>query len=542
MKRNYSYSSLLKPSFSKAIIGSITGVLIAGFFFFTLTSSTTEKIEQRPNILYILADDMGYSDIGCYGSEIKTPNIDQLATNGIKLRSFYNNARCCPTRATLLTGQYPHAVGMGDMVTLEKAPIQPGAYQGFLDKQYPTIAEELKASGYNTFMTGKWHVGERKEHWPLQRGFEHYFGLISGASSYYEIIPAEKGKRHIVLDDKDFDVPNEGFYMTDAFTDHAIGYLNDQKANRSTKPFFLYVAYTAPHFPLHAYESDIAKYEKLYEQGWDITRSKRYQKMVQLGLIDKRYALTDRPADITDWKDVADKKQWVRKMAVYAAMVDRMDQNIGRLIAALKANKQYDNTLIVFMSDNGGCAENMESRKFNDPAKQIGEKGSYVTYDYPWANVSNTPFKKYKKFLHEGGMITPCIIQWPAKIKPKAGFNEGIGHVMDLLPTSLELAGVPAKSLPGESLSYLWNGKKPSTKTYFWEHEGNKAMRKGNWKLVKDFEDPSWELYDLSTDICETKNLASTQVKVLNEMLAEYTLWSNKVGVKEFTKSQNKSE
>lgn len=227
-------------------------------------------------------------------------------------------------------------------------------------------------------------------------------------------------------------------------------------------------------------------------------------------------------------------------MAVYAAMIDRIDQNIGRLIAVLKANKQFDNTLIVFMSDNGGCAENMDSRKLNDNSKQIGEKGSYVTYDYPWANVSNTPFKKYKKILHEGGMISPCIIQWPTKIKPQAGYNEGIGHIMDLLPTSLDLAGVPAKSLPGESLSYLWTGKKPSPKTYYWEHEGNKAMRKGNWKLVKDFEDSAWELYDLFTDICETKNLASKHMQVLQEMVLDYADWSKKVGVKEYTKSQNR--
>ena len=518
-------------------------LLLASVLLLLATAAKPTNVKQRPNIIYILVDDMGYSDIGCYGSEINTPNIDQLANNGIKLRSFYNNARCCPTRASLLTGQYPHTVGMGDMVTLAKSPITPGSYQGFLDNRYPTIAEQLKKAGYNTYMTGKWHVGERSQHWPLTRGFEHYFGLISGASSYYEIIPAEKGKRFIVLDDKEYTPPAEGFYMTDAFTDHAIQYLDDQKNLHANNPFFLYLAYTAPHFPLHAYESDIAKYEQLYTQGWDVTRKKRYQKMIQLGLVDKRYQLTEKPADIPAWETVTNKKQWVRKMAVYAAMIDRMDQNIGRLINKLKANHQFENTLIVFISDNGGCAENMESRKLNDSTKQIGERGTYVTYDFPWANVSNTPFKKYKKSLHEGGMITPCIIQWPAKIKAQKKFQEGIGHLIDLLPTGLELAGIPANNLPGESLSYLWNGKKIAPKTYCWEHEGNKAIRKGNWKLVKDLEDPGWELYNLALDPTEVNNLASNFPIRVEGMEKEYDSWALKVGVRKKNNStNNKSE
>lgn len=512
------------------------------FLFISHYALANDTIPQRPNIIYIMADDMGYSDIGCYGSEIKTPNLDKIAANGIKLRSFYNNARCCPTRASLLTGQFPHTVGMGEMVSPESAPIQTGSYQGYLDPKYPTIAETLKANGYNTYMTGKWHVGERAQHWPLIRGFEHYFGLISGASSYYEIIPQEIGKRHIVLDDKDYVIPKDSFYLTDAFTSYAIQYLNDQKKQHAANPFFLYVAYTAPHFPIHAYEVDIARYEKLYEQGWDVTRTNRYKKMVQLGLIDKRYQLTEKPADIADWDKVGDKKQWVRKMAVYAAMIDRMDQNIGRLIAALKANKQYDNTLIVFMSDNGGCAENVDGRNFNDKNVPIGAKGSYVTYDYPWANVSNTPFRKYKKFMHEGGMITPCIIQWPAKIKAKPGFNEGVGHVIDLLPTSLELAGVAINNLPGQSLSYLWNGSANKPETYFWEHVGNKAMRKGNWKIVKDVEDAAWELYNMSTDLTESNNLANTNTSLLNEMIAEYEVWANKNGVQVFVKGKSKAD
>lgn len=332
--------------------------------------------------------------------------------------------------------------------------------------------------------------------------------------------------------------------MTDAFTDHAIQYLNDQHNKKTdlVKPFFLYMAYTAPHFPIQAYESDIAKYEKLYLQGWDITREKRYQKMIQLGLVDKRYQLTARPADIPEWNSVADKKKWARKMAVYAAMIDRMDQNIGRLISTLKANGQYNNTMIVFLSDNGGCAENVDGRNFNDTTKPIGARGSYLTYDAPWGNVSNTPFRKYKRYMHEGGIVTPCIIQYPAKIKPAKGFSNQIGHVIDLLPTAMDLAGGKANNLPGKSLSYLWNGEKAALRTYCWEHEGNKAMRKGNWKLVKDMEDPDWELYDLEKDPTESKNLAVTFPDRLSEMLTEYNVWAKKVGVHELKKSGSKGE
>ncbi len=534
MKKSFTIDFKIHPKgyFLSATICLMVLVVCTFFAITAATPSLPPKEAKRPNIIFIMADDMGYSDIGCYGGEINTPNIDKLARNGIKVKNFYNNARCCPTRSSLLTGQYPHTVGMGQMVTMPTAKIKPGSYQGFLNERYPTIAEDLKAAGYSTYMTGKWHVGERPEHWPLKRGFEHYFGLISGASSYYEIVPQELGKRRVILDDKDFAIPETGFYMTDAFTDHAIQYLDDQQVNQPIKPFFLYVAYNAPHFPLHALEEDVAKYEKLYLQGWDITREKRYQKMLQLGLIDKRYQMTPRPANIPAWKNATDKKTWVRKMAVYAAMVDRMDQNIGRLIATLKKNGQYENTLIVFLSDNGGSPENVSGRNFNDATKKIGERGSYIAYDVPWANVSNTPFKKYKSFLHEGGMITPCIIQWPAGIKPAKGYSNQVGHVIDLLPTALELAGVPADNLPGESLGYLWNGKKSAAKTYYWEHQGNQAIRNQNWKLVKDLEDPSWELYNLATDPCETNNLAGTMTGLVNKLSAEYAVWAKKMDVK----------
>ena len=334
----------------------------------------------------------------------------------------------------------------------------------------------------------------------------------------------------MVLNDKEFNLPKNGFYATDAFTDKAIEFIN--QSEKKTDPFFLYLAYTAPHFPLHAYEEDIAKYEKFYIQGWDVTRQNRFDKMKKLGLIDERYILTNRPVDIQDWNAVKDKALWARKMAVYAAMIDRMDRNIGRLIKNLEETKQLENTFIVFLSDNGGCAENVDDRKLGEPGKKIGERGSYGTYDYPWANVSNTPFKLYKKNTHEGGIISPCIMHWPAKIKPKKGYIDAPSHVIDLLPTSLEIAQAKSIETDGKSLSFLWNGKKTSERTIFWEHSGNKAMRKGNWKIVKKLEDTDWELYNLANDPTETKNLAKESVEKVKTMKLEYEDWAKKAGVK----------
>ena len=510
--------------------------------FILFPSHNQIPVDTRPNIIYIMADDLGYSDLGCYGGEVSTPNLDKLAANGIKLKKFYNNSRCCPTRASLLTGQYPHTVGMGGMVGSNQSPIVKGSYQGFLNDSFPTIAEELKKVGYNTYMSGKWHVGERPEHWPLKRGFDRYYGLISGASSFFEITPAERDKRRFVLDDKDYEIPKEGHYMTDAFTDHALGYLDQQKKDHNGKPFFLYLAYTAPHFPLHALEQDIAKYEALYLQGWDVTREKRFQKMKQMGLVDDRYQLTERPDIIPAWENATEKKVWARKMAVYAAMIDRMDQNIGRLINKLKANGQYENTMIVFISDNGACAETVNTKLLSDPEKKIGERGSYHIYGEGWANASNTPFKKYKHYMHEGGVVSPCIIQWPAKIKPAKGYSDGTGHVIDLMPTALELAGAKSPGLAGTSFSYLWTKKKAPERTYCWEHEGNQAIRKGNWKLVKEFQETYWSLYNLAKDPTELNDLSGVEAARAKAMMEEYAVWFAKVGARPYKKGGGKAE
>lgn len=493
-----------------------------------------ERKDERPNIIIIMTDDMGYSDLGAYGGEIQTPNLDALAKGGIKMRNFYNNARCCPTRASLLTGQYPHRVGMGLMVTLANSDYETGAYQGFLDPNYPTIAEELKKVGYGTYMAGKWHVGERKEHWPLKRGFDRYFGLISGASSYYEITPQEKFKRFYILDSTDYQFP-DNYYATDAFTNYGISFINQHHKNRSRDPFFLYLAYTAPHYPLHALEEDIKKYEELYMKGWDKIRKARYEKQKEIGFADERYQLSERNEKVENWQGDDEDNQWVRKMAVYAAMTDRVDQNIGKLIQALKVNDDYENTIIFFISDNGASNENVNLALLNDPTKKLGEKGSYQSLGIQWANVSNTPFQKFKKFMHEGGLNTPCIIHWPAEISPNQGFHEGIGHVIDLMPTALELAGARNLGVDGQSLSYLWKNQEIE-RTYCWEHEGNKAIRKGKWKLLKEREDDNWSLFDISKDPVELNNLAGSNPKVVNQLLDIYLNWEKEVGVKVYKK------
>lgn len=501
-----------------------------------LCATLSSAQQKKPNIIFVLVDDMGYSDLGCYGGEIKTPNIDRLADQGIKMRNFYNNARCCPTRASVLSGRYPHAVGIGHMVSLPTDSITPGSYQGYLDRNTPTVAEELKKAGYNTYMTGKWHVGERKQDWPVNRGFDRYYGLISGASSFWEITPQEKFKRIFALDKKEVELPAKGFYATDTYTDSAIAFLNAHHTKNKQNPFFLYLAYTAPHYPLHAYEEDIVKYEKIYEKGWDEIRKQRYEKLKRLGYADSRYYLTPKLAELESWEqqEPAEKAEYIRKMSVHAAMLDRLDQNIGKLIQYLKQQGQWENTLLVFLSDNGASAETVNTKKLHDPATKIGEKGSYASIGVNWANTSNTPFKLYKHNIHEGGIATPMIIHWPAGIKPKQGYASGVGHVIDLMPTALEVAGISTPNLDGKSLSWLWNGSKEPARSIYWEHENNLSLRKGKWKLVKENTEADWSLYDMDKDPTEMNDLSKANPELMKSLIQEYKVWSEKVGVKEF--------
>jgi len=499
-----------------------------------------EQSKRKPNILIIMADDMGYSDLGCYGGEAHTPNIDRLAKNGLRFRTFYNAARCCPSRASLLTGVYPHEAGMGGMVSAVGSQPKAGPYQGFLNNNTITIAEALKLAGYKTYMSGKWHVGEEAEHWPRKRGFGRYFGLISGASSYFELVK-EPRVRQMAHDDKPWTPPADGFYMTDAISDTAVNFIEQHGQTKAEQPFFLYLAYTAPHWPLHALEPDIKRYDGVYDSGWDQLRQHRFERMQQLGIIDSQHQLSLRTANIPAWDKVSNQKEWANRMEVYAAMIDRMDQGVGRVLSALERQGQLENTLIVFLSDNGGCAENVDGRKLNKEGTRVGQRGSYVAYDEPWANVSNTPYRKYKSWTHEGGIITPCIVYWPKGMKRSGKFTNAVGDIKDIMATCLDLAGMDYPQTykghelvrpEGKSWLPLFNQEIVEKRTLFWEHQGKKAARSGNWKLVSGGNQQPWELYDLAKDPEELKDISKQYPKVVAQLKDKYVDWATKVGVK----------
>lgn len=515
------------------------GILVLGV---SLSSCSIEKPkDKRPNIVLIMADDMGYSDIGCYGSEINTPNLDFVASKGVRFTNFYNEAKCCPTRASLLTGVYHHEAGIGRMVSDSEKEIKPGPYQGFLNDQTITLAEGLKRAGYATYMSGKWHVGERKEHWPTKRGFDQYFGLISGASSYYELLDQKERKRVMAYNGESWNPPTEGFYMTDAFTDKATSFISDHETKDPDQPFFLYLAYNAPHWPLHALPEDIAKYEGKYNIGWDELRKNRYAKQLELGIVDSSSPLSSRTSTIPSWESVENKEDWALRMQVYAAMVDRMDQGIGKVIKQLEKAGELDNTLIVFVSDNGGCAESVEGRNLDISGSVIGEKGSYKAYREPWANASNTPYRYYKNWMHEGGISSPCIVYWPKEIKESRIESKQFGHILDIMPTFLEVAGVdysevsngePLIPLKGKSILPILNNQMITRdKPLYWEFAGAKAMRSGDMKLVKG-STTDWELYNLKNDPTELIDLSAKKPEIVEAMKKSYQEWAIEVGVK----------
>ena len=501
-----------------------------------------EASRDRPNIILIMADDLGFSDIGCYGSEIHTPNLDRLAAGGIRFTQFYNAARCCPTRASLLTGLYPHQVGMGGMVSHGGDRRPPGPYQGYLNDKCVTIAKVLKNAGYHTLMSGKWHVGESRPHWPTDRGFEKYFGLISGAANYFDITKGkEKGiKRQMAIDDKPYMPPKDNFYMTDAITEHAVNFIDQY--GREDKPFFLYVAYTAPHWPLHAWPEDIAKYKGKYLEGWDTLRKQRYARQVKMGIIEKKWPLTPRDEGAIPWDGVEDKELMDLKMAVYAAQIDRMDQGIGKILSKLEATGKKENTLILFLSDNGGCAETgplgFDRRNNGLPP---GGVDSYMSYGLSWANASNTPFRLFKKWVHEGGISTPLIACWPDVIKKKGGITHQLGHVIDIMATCVDIAGAKypelfngKKVIPleGKSLLPVFQGKKRNTHDYlFWEHQKHEAIRHSKWKLVAR-KPGHWELYDLEQDRSEMNNLSDKYPEIAHQLKSKYQEWAKQWGVR----------
>lgn len=499
---------------------------------------------ERPNVIVILADDMGFSDLGAYGGEIETPNLDALAENGVRFSQFYNSARCCPTRASLMSGLHPHQAGIGYMTKGPQQQIPEGAseaYQGILSKNTVTIAEALKSSGYATLMTGKWHLGQqKKEQWPLQRGFDRYYGCLSGATLYFK----PDGVRNLTLDNtpqtEHKSTTDRPFYTTDAFTDHAISFIKETE-----KPFFLYLAYTAPHWPIQAHEEDIAKYRGKYKDGWDKLRKARHDRQVKMGLIDPSWKFPPRDKDVPAWDSLTEEKrdEMELRMAIYAAMVDRLDQNVGKLIKHLKDTNRFDNTLILFLSDNGACAE--MGILGNNNVRDIEKRNAdlHIAYGTAWANVSSTPFRLYKHFAHEGGTATPFIAHWPAGIKKRKEWLNTPGQIIDIMPTILDVSGATYPGgkppLPGVSLKPAFEGGEiQRSQPLFMEHENNAFVRDGEWKLVgrnvapKDGLKPGrWQLYNIKKDRTETNNLAAQMPEKVKEMSRQWEEWSKSVGV-----------
>jgi arylsulfatase A-like enzyme len=561
------------------VIGLVTAI---GVFASPTVALEPEQAgaADRPNIIWIMSDDMGWSDLGCYGSEIGTPNLDALAGHGVRFTQFYNTGRCCPTRASLLTGLYAHQAGIGHMMNDRGYD----AYQGDLNRRCVTIAEVLQTAGYRTYMSGKWHVTKKidpegeseKQNWPLQRGFDRFYGTIHGAGSFFD--PNSLTRDNTLISPyADPEYHPEVFYYTDAISDHATRFVAEHARVHAEHPFFMYVSYTAPHWPMHAKPEDIAKYEGKFDEGYDALRAARMERLKAMGLVDPRWEMT--PQRGGDWEDVGDREFEIRCMEVYAAMIDCVDQGVGRLVDELRETDQLDNTLILFFQDNGGCAEGMgRSKKDPDPRHRADEPSlesladdylqpdmipkqtrdgypmrqgygvipgaadTYHGYGEAWANVSNTPFREYKHWVHEGGISTPLIAHWPSGIPESRYdvFESQPAHLIDLMATAVELAGasypdqfhghdihpmegvslVPA--LAGESLE--------RSQPIFWEHEGNRAIREGKWKLVSKHPG-DWELYDMHSDRTELHDLADKHPDRTEKLARQWDAWADRVGV-----------
>ena len=466
--------------------------------FLVSYSFNSSDAENRPNIIIIMADDLGYADLGCYGGEIKTPVLDSLAKNGVRFSQFYNTAKCHSSRVDLLTGMYCGQAGSSKLSV------------------GPTIAEVLKPAGYKTIMVGKWHLDKE----PTDKGFEKYFGHLSGATNFFT------GDQTFRLNGKKYEVPQSGFYTTDAKTDYAIRFINETLEDEKKKPFFLYLAYNAPHYPLHAPKEEVMKYRGKYKQGWNELRKKRYSKQIKMGLIQKDWALSPASENVRKWESLNEKeKDWEDfRMAAYAGMVDRMDQGIGKLVKALKEKNIFDNTILMFCSDNGACP----FERTQGAEKMPWDPESYWTYDTGWAHAGNTPFRWYKQNQHEGGISSPLIVHWPKGIKlEKGSISDRVGHLVDFMPTCLELAdakytGEGKAKLMGKSFVSTLKKQPDESHDFLYFHFGNnRAIRKGKWKVVSARGGP-WELYDMDKDRTELNDLSKTQPALTKELAA---LW-----------------
>lgn len=534
--------------------------------------SLSVRADERPNIIIVLSDDMGYSDIGCYGGEIETPTLDGLAENGLRFTQFYNTGRCCPTRACLLSGLYPHQAGVGWMMTDRGHD----GYRGDLNTRCQTIAEVLRPAGYSTYGVGKWHVTKQvqpngsKHNWPLQRGFEKFYGTITGAGSFFDPGTLTRGNQNI-SPFADPEYQPDVFYYTNAINDHAVRFIDTHfEENKSEKPFFMYVAHTAAHWPMHALPHDIAKYKGKYDAGYAAVRDRRAKRVVELGLVKEDWGVTPL---VGDWEKFENKEWEAANMEVYAAMVDCMDQGIGRITKALQRNNEFDNTLIFFVQDNGGCQEGVgRTGNFERPVaaslpklaadairldvipKQNragvptlkgpkimpGPEDTYIAYGINWANVSNTPFREYKHFVHEGGISTPLIAHWPKQIKRHGELEQQPGHLIDLMATCVdvsgaryptEVAGEVIKPMEGVSLRPAFKGESLNRAApIFWEHEGNRAIRSGKWKLVAK-ENRPWELYDMEGDRTEMHDLSDAKPDLVKKLSDEWDAYAERANV-----------
>jgi arylsulfatase A-like enzyme len=548
----------------------------------------------RPNILIILADDLGWSDPGCYGGEIRTPNLDSLATGGLRFTQFYNCTRCCPSRASLLTGLYPHQAGIG-LMTSDQAAKFPGAgdkgeafpgYRGALNASCLTIAQVLKSVGYSTAAAGKWHVGDREL--PTKRGFDDFYGFVGG----YGVDSWEPRMMTRLPEGRPQRIYKPGeFFATDAITDHALDFLARMRSENA--PWLLYIGYQAPHFPVQSKQEDMTGYAEIYAQGWDMIRAQRLARQKSIGLLPQTTSLTPRgriPHPVASkrlgsWTDDGNNPAWdslpadrrddlAQRMAVYAGMVTGMDRNIGRLLADLRTSGQLDNTLILFLSDNGACAEwepfGFEMLPTMNPVPgtglnqgtqalpnklyrgeelaKMGQAGSFPAYGSSWANACNTPWRLYKHYGHEGGICTPLIAHWPAAAGKAANSGQFVhvpAHLIDIMATCVDIADAkyPAewnreKILPMEGLSLrplLVRSANPATalpsRFLAWEHEGNRAIREGKWKLVS-LADAPWELYDMEADREEMNDLAAAQPERVNELSLKWEAWAKRTHVR----------
>lgn len=500
--------------------------------------------DRRPNVVLVLADDLGYSDLGCYGGEIDTPHLDRLGRSGIRMSAFYNTARCSPSRASLLTGRHPHETGIGILTDDQR----PWGYPGSLDPGVPTVAELFRDAGYATCLAGKWHLSSAAdtpdETWPTRRGFDEFYGIPGGADDYFH-------PRGLFHGETRLPPPGQDHYLTESVGQHAAEFV---RRNAGTQPFFLYLAFTAPHWPLHAPEEDVRRYEGRFDAGWDELRARRLDRLRTEGLLGPEAALSERDPAVPAWSGESGKAWQARRMSVYAAQVSAMDRAIGEVLSTLDTTGVRDDTLIVFLSDNGGCAEELppeDAPKFrqrqpahtldgnpvrlgNEPDIWPGGEDTFCSYGAAWANLSNTPFRKYKRWVHEGGIAAPFIAAWPSGGLEAGAVVHEPHQLTDVLPTLLDATGITADraaNRTGASMLPRWRGE-PATSahTLFWEHIGNAAVRRGDWKLVREADEP-WELYDLGADRSETQDLAGHHPELVTELAHAWQDWADTVGV-----------